>query len=102
MVMEEFGYPRDGFSFSKTSSTRGRDRFYQYVLSMIGENARTNGMFVGCNYWGWGGEANPRHVQWQVGDDYVCDPRQEQQGLNSVFLADKSTMKVIRRCVKKL
>lgn len=102
MMMEEFGYPRDGFSFSKTSSTRGRDRFYQYVLSMIGENAHTNGMFVGCNYWGWGGEANPRHVQWQVGDDYVCDPRQEQQGLNSVFLTDISTMKVIRRCVKKL
>ena len=29
-------------------------------------------------------------------DDYVCDPAQEEQGLNSVFRVDKSTMKIIK------
>ena len=32
LVMEEFGYPRDGFSFTPGSSTVGRDGYYQYVF----------------------------------------------------------------------
>ena len=39
-----------------------------------------------------------------MGDPYTGDPAQEQQGLNSVFAKDKSTLKVIReeiRLIKK-
>jgi mannan endo-1,4-beta-mannosidase len=35
------------------------------------------------------------HIFWEKGDDYTGDPAQEEQGLNSVFAADKSTMEVI-------
>ena len=88
LVMEEFGYPRDGY--------------YRYVFSLVADNAEQGGRFAGCNFWGWGGYAQPRHEQWQVGDPYTGDPAQEAQGLNSVFIGDKSTLKVVRQQVKRM
>lgn len=102
LVMEEFGYPRDGFSFTPGSSTVGRDGYYQYVFGLVADNAEKGGYFAGCNFWGWGGFAQPMHEQWQVGDDYTGDPAQEAQGLNSVFVKDASTLKVIRSQVKRM
>ncbi len=102
LVMEEFGFPRDGFSFSPSSSTSVRDDYYRFVFSLIGKNAEQKGLFAGCNFWGWGGYAKPAHEQWQVGDDYTNDPAQEQQGLNSVFVTDQSTLKVIKAEAKHL
>ena len=102
LVMEEFGFPRDGFSFSQESSTTVRDSFYRYVFSLVADNALKGGHFAGCNFWGWAGYANPVHDQWQVGDDYTGDPAQEQQGLNSVFATDSSTIEVIKEKVRTL
>lgn len=102
LVMEEFGYPRDGFSFSPKSTTKGRDGYYKYVFSLVADNAEQGGKFAGCNFWGWGGFAKPQHEQWQVGDDYTGDPAQEAQGLNSVFSTDKSTLKVVKKQVKRM
>lgn len=102
LVMEEFGYPRDGFSFSPTSSTEGRDGYYKYVFSLVADNAETGGYFAGCNFWGWGGFAQPKHEQWLVGDDYTGDPAQEAQGLNSVFASDTSTLKVVTEQVNRM
>lgn len=100
--MEEFGYPRDGFSFSTSSTTEGRDGYYKYVFSLVGDNAASGGYFAGCNFWGWGGSAQPKHEQWQVGYDYTDDPAQEAQGLNSVFSSDKSTLDVIKTQVDRM
>lgn len=103
LVMEEFGYPRDDFKFSLGTPTKGRDGFYKYVFSLVADNAEQGGYFAGCNFWGWGGFAKPKHeLQWQVGDDYTGDPAQEQQGLNSVFSGDKSTLKVIKSQVDRM
>lgn len=102
LVMEEFGYPRDGFSFSPQSSTTGRDGYYKFVFSLVADNAGQGGHFAGCNFWGWGGYAQPRHEQWQVGDDYTGDPAQEQQGLNSVFITDTTTLAVVREQVARM
>ncbi len=102
LVMEEFGYPRDGFKFGKDVTTEGRDGFYRFVFSIVGDNAGSGGHFAGCNFWGWGGFANPQHEQWMVGDDYTGDPAQEAQGLNSVFASDTSTLKVIRQEVDRM
>ena len=98
LVMEEFGYPRDGFVFTTTSPTRARDAYYRYVFSLVG----TDPLFAGCNFWGWGGAVVPRHEWWQVGDEYTADPAQEQQGLYSVFASDRSTLKVIRDAIRRL
>lgn len=102
LVMEEFGYPRDGFSFSPSSTTKGRDGYYKYVFSQIVDNAKKGGFFAGCNFWGWGGQAQPKHENWQVGDDYCGDPAQEQQGLNSVFSSDSSTLSIVKEQVNKM
>ena len=98
VVMEEFGFPRDGFKFTKETTTVARDRYYQFVFNLIEENARQNGVFAGCNFWGWGGFANlsDKNIYWEKGDDYTGDPAQEQQGLNSVFASDKSTIELIK------
>ena len=96
LVIEEFGYPRDGFVFTPGSPTNGRDRYYDFIFSLI----KSEPTICGCNFWGWGGEAKPVHEQWQVGDDYCGDPAQEQQGLNSVFQCDSTTLKIIVKNTK--
>ena len=91
MVLEEFGYPRDGYRIEPCSPTMGRDVYYAYVLGLLSE-----GKLQGCCFWAWGGYAQPQHVRWQRWDDYVGDPAQEEQGLNAVFACDSTTLNVIR------
>ena len=94
LVIEEFGYPRDGFAFDPGSPTTARDQYYDYIFRM----AMADSIVRGCNFWGWGGEARPMHQeQWQVGDPYCGDPAQEAQGLNSVFDCDSTTLAIIRK-----
>lgn len=93
LVLEEFGFPRDGMAITPGSPVNSRDSYYEYVFSII----RDSGMINGANFWGWGGDARPLHRSWQPGDDYSGDPAQEDQGLNSVFSADRSTTDMIRR-----
>ncbi|MCD8030733.1 MAG: beta-mannosidase [Bacteroides sp.] len=102
-VMEEFGFPRDGFRFSRESTTATRDAYYEYIFSLITDKDLYDGLFAGANFWAWGGFAQPAedHVFWQRGDDYTGDPAQEEQGLNSVFDTD-TTIEVIRAANKKL
>ena len=102
LVMEEFGYPRDGFKFDLQTPTKGRDGYYRYVFSLVADNAEQGGHFAGCNFWGWGGFAKPRHEQWQPGDDYTNDPAQEAQGLNSVFVTDTTTLAVVKEQVDRM
>ena len=102
VVLEEFGFPRDSMSFVPGSPADSRDSYYEAVFSYIYENMLNGGLFAGCNFWGWGGYAAPEHEFWQLGDDYTGDPAQEEQGLNSVFVKDKTTLKVIRKYSKLL
>ena len=98
IVMEEFGYPRDGFVFTPGSPTTGRDEFYQFVFSLVNDED----LLDGCNFWGWGGLAVPANDSWQPWDPYTGDPAQEPQGLNSVFANDSTTMNVIRQATLRL
>ena len=102
MVIEEFGFPRDGFSFERTDTTEGRDRIYDCVFSRVVKSAAESGRLAGCNFWGWGGFAEPAHTYWEEGDDLCGDPAQEQQGLNSVFVSDSSTIATIKKYTDEL
>lgn len=97
VVLEEFGFPRDGFRFSKSTSTEVRDEYYQYVFDLIRQDRENGGLFAGCNFWAWGGfaEQNSDHIYWEKEDDYTGDPAQEEQGLNSVFATD-TTVEIIK------
>ncbi len=98
LVLEEFGYPRDSMSFTPGSPVTGRDRFYEYVFTLVSQGD----LIDGCNFWGWGGVAGPANIVWQPGDDYVCDPAQEEQGLNSVFVKDNTTLEIISRIARNI
>ena len=105
LVVEEFGLPRDNLDFRKTSTTICRDKYYDFVFDMVEEAAANGGKLAGCNFWSWGGYAVTHvedHEYWMRGDDYTGDPAQEQQGLNSIFVEDDSTMAIIRETNTKL
>ena len=103
LVIEEFGIPRDGFSFSPEATTKNRDYVYQRLLETFLKNIKDNTVLSGCNFWAWGGtgRATNGHTFWQKGDQYLGDPAQEEQGLNSTFDTD-NTMKIIREYNKKI
>jgi len=98
MVIEEFGYPRDGFRFKTGTPTSARDRYFSFIFERMVEAKAQKAPLAGCNIWAWGGlaETPEDHDYWYVGDDYTGDPAMEQQGLNSVFLSDKSTVELIK------
>ena len=68
------------------------------------EAQQKGGIVAGCNFWAWGGYAQPsmEHICWQKGDDYTGDPAQEEQGLNSVFASDSTTLEIIKEITSKL
>lgn len=95
IVIEEFGYPRDNHKYTLDDSVSARDKYYANIFKHIVEASKNKGLLAGCNFWAWGGFGRPAHEFWKPWDDYVGDPSQEEQGLNSVFDTD-STIKVIK------
>lgn len=99
VVVEEFGMPRDGLDFHKGSPVTCRDAYYRFVFDLVRASHADGGVLAGCNFWSWGGYAVTHvedHEYWAKGDDYTGDPAQEQQGLNSIFVEDESTLAIIR------
>jgi mannan endo-1,4-beta-mannosidase len=97
LVLEEFGLPRNGISFSIDTATTYRDIFYKNILATWQRNKSTNGPLAGINFWAYGGQAKPVNgqVYWKPGDDYMGDPPFEEQGLYTVFNGDTSTWQII-------
>ena len=97
LVVEEFGFPRDGMNHAQSNSVKLRNKYYTYVFDLVRKSAEDGGKLAGCNFWGWGGYAEniADDYKWAKGYDYTGDPAQEPQGCNSVFAKDKSTIDVI-------
>lgn len=97
IVLEEFGLPRDLHGYSPGESTLCRDKYYQHAFEQVYQHAIKKDVLAGCNFWAYSGCGRPApdHIFWQKGDDYLGDPPQEEQGLNSVFDTD-STIPLIR------
>lgn len=100
LVFEEFGLPRDGFVFTPGSPVTLRDQYYDYAFGRVLESINKKDMMVGVNFWAFSGTGKPNPAReknmWQTGDDYLGDPPQEAQGLNSVFSNDP-TMKIVKK-----
>jgi mannan endo-1,4-beta-mannosidase len=103
LVIEEFGLPRNNQSFELNTSTSLRDAYYNKIFSYWLQNANSNGVIAGANFWAFGGIIKPikDQVFWKEGDAYMGDPPMEEQGLNSVFTSDVSTWQVIENYSKK-
>jgi len=105
LVLEEFGIPRDLHSFSPTAATTARDRFFATVFEHIHANAAEGGVFVGSNFWTWGGygaTADPDDPAWHHGDSFTGDPPHEPQSRNSVFATDTSTLAVLEHHARRM
>ncbi|MEZ5346571.1 MAG: beta-mannosidase [Pyrinomonadaceae bacterium] len=98
LVIEEFGFPRDGESFAVTAPTHFRDKYFETVLSYLPGGVNDEGAVVGINFWAFAGRARPVRDQlfWKKGDEYTGDPPMEEQGLYSVFDSDKTTWKILK------
>src|SRR5699024_7106835 len=92
------GLPRDEHLFSPSSTTTARDKYFKTVFSSLKRSQQTGDVISGCNIWSFGGMARPRKGQlfWKEGDDFMGDPPQEEQGLNSIFDSDASTWTLIK------
>ncbi len=92
LVIEEFGYPRDGFSFSPDAATTARDKYYAFLLDRFTRDKR----IAGLNFWGWNGsgraDSTATPPMWHPGADFLCDPAHEPQGMYGVFSTDASTI----------
>ncbi|GAB2823742.1 beta-galactosidase [Ferruginibacter profundus] len=98
LVVEEFGLPRDNFSFALKSPVTFRNKYYESVFSVLHKSKKENAVIAGINFWAFGGFAKPAKNKdpfWKEGDDLTGDPPMEEQGLNSVFAGDLSTWKLI-------
>lgn len=105
IILEEFGFVRDGEKYTAESAVTARNEFYGFVFQLVRDSIKTGSPLVGSNFWGWGGEGRAQHAghQWKLGDKtYLGDPYSEPQGLNSVYNTDKSTLEIIAKYAKEL
>ena len=102
LVIEEFGYSRQGNVSGTGIPTDSRDIFYAFIFEQVKKSVETGGPIAGCNFWGWGGSGRPRDLVWQAGDDYLCDPPHEPQGWYSVFDNDTTTIETIKKYSKEI
>jgi len=99
LVIEEFGFPRDGESYEPGSPTTFKDRFYSLIYGAVLDSVRAGGPIAGSNFWAWGGEGRSQHADHRFSPDdtsYAGDPPHEPQGWYSVFDVDASTQALIR------
>ena len=98
IVLSEFGFPRHLESLSPNTSTKYRDQFFTEIFQQVLNSKQQQGNLAGLNFWSYGGlgRANAEHHgEWRLGDDYLGDPAQEPQGLNTVFTTDYKTLAII-------
>lgn len=99
LVIEEFGFPRDGGGYAPGSPTIFKDRYYRLIFDAVTAGVRAGGPLAGANFWAWNGEGRAQHPDYRFreGDTaYLGDPSHEPQGFYGVFDIDRSTQAVIR------
>ena len=102
VTLEEFGIGRDLENHSIISSTIARDNYYNTIFKLAYDSASVGAPIAGTNFWTWGGYGRAQHRDfvWREGDNFIGDPPQEPQGLNSVFDSDTTTLNIIMKYSK--
>ena len=99
LVLEEFGFPRDGGSYDPAATTTRRDAYYAFILRALTAAAQRGDPVAGSNVWAWAGEGVPAfsHGPWRPGQRWGGDPPHEPAGWYSIYGTDQTTGQVIRR-----
>ena len=98
LIVEEFGFPRDGEKLSPAATTRYRAEYYRTIYAAVEQGWRSGGVLQGSNFWAWNGEARAAHAdaRFREGDlAYMGDPPHEPQGWYGNFDTDAEMAKVI-------
>jgi len=99
LVIEEFGFPRDGEAYAPAASTQFREDYYRLIYAAVEASWASGGVIAGSNFWAWNGEARAAHpdARFRDGDRaYMGDPPHEPQGWYGVFDSDAAMLEVIR------
>lgn len=99
LVIEEFGYPRDGDLYDPAVPTTLRDGFYADIHAAVLADARAGGPLAGSNFWAWNGEGRTGNPDFRFHDGdraWLGDPPHEPQGWYGVFDTDRSTRALVR------
>jgi mannan endo-1,4-beta-mannosidase len=104
LVIEEFGYPRDGGGYDPEGSTHFKDAYYRLIYDAVEASAKSGGPIQGSNFWAWNGEGRAAHGDhhYKDGDNFLGDPPHEPQGWYGVFDSDATTKAVIAGHAKAL
>jgi mannan endo-1,4-beta-mannosidase len=98
LVIEEFGFPREGEEYDPAISTEYRERYYKMIYDVAEASIASGGPVAGTNFWAWNGEARAAHsdYRFKAGDlQYMGDPPHEPQGWYGNFDTDAAMLKLI-------
>ena len=98
LVIEEFGFPRDGELYDPAVATSFRQSYYRLIYAAAEASLAGGGPVAGTNFWGWNGEARtvrPDH-RWHAGDPLMGDPPHEPQGWYGNFDSDAPMIALIQ------
>lgn len=102
LIIEEFGYPRDGGSNDPKVATTFKDRFYGLIYAAALRDMQSGGPIAGTNFWAWNGEARAQHPDYRFRDgdgQYMGDPPHEPQGWYGIFTGD-TTVRLVAEHAK--
>jgi mannan endo-1,4-beta-mannosidase len=96
LLLEEFGFPRDGASFDPHAPTTLRDRYFEAIYGRVVELVGKTPL-AGILPWAWSGATRPPRPGefWRPGDPFVGDPPHERQGWYGIY-NDDTTTRVVR------
>ncbi|HEY6964735.1 MAG TPA: mannanase [Erythrobacter sp.] len=98
LVIEEFGFPRDGEAYAPSAGTHFREDYYRLIYGAVEASWANGGVIAGSNFWAWNGEARTAHPDFRFRDGdraYMGDPPHEPQGWYGVFDSDAGMLSVI-------
>ncbi|MEI9949627.1 MAG: mannanase [Pseudomonadota bacterium] len=99
LILEEFGFPRDGELYDPSVGTSFRQRYYGMIYSAVESSIAESGPICGSNFWAWTGEARAQHADYRFQDGdhhYMGDPPHEPQGWYGNFDSDSAMLELIR------
>jgi mannan endo-1,4-beta-mannosidase len=105
LIVEEFGFPRDGELYDPAAATSFRERYYAAIYSAVERSVAAGGPICGSNFWAWNGEARAQHADHRFKDgdrSYMGDPPHEPQGWYGNFDSDRNMLELIRAHAAKL
>ncbi|WP_217906636.1 glycoside hydrolase 5 family protein [Qipengyuania atrilutea] len=105
LLVEEFGFPRDGEAYDPAASTEFRERYYRTIYDAVEQSWREGGALQGSNFWAWNGEARAAHADFRFRDGdlaYMGDPPHEPQGWYGNFDSDDEMIALVRRHAERM